>query len=138
MSTIQLRPFGPAHRYRGPLTISVDQPTRGEQVVVLSGALEQGHYRLRIEAASIEIPTDDVQEDDYGPYAVVREQQLKIPGGVLNVEKRGEGEALVEILGYGGEPLHIYFEFGHYDAAGRDFDSPGPGSPPPPVRRPRR
>lgn len=81
MATVVLRSFGPIYRYRGSLTIGVYQPTRGERVLVLSGTIGDGVYTLHVEGAQIRVPTVRVEEDDDGPFAVVEEQRVPIPGG---------------------------------------------------------
>lgn len=134
MATIALRPFGPIHRYRGSVTISVDQPTRGERVVVLSGTLDEAGYVLHIEAADIPVPTERVEVDEYGPFSVVQEQQVPIRNGMLRIEEGTCEEGLIE-GSQGRDPLHIYFTNGFYDDSGDDFESPGPGHGPPPLRR---
>jgi len=119
-----------------PVTISPDQPAFSERVIRLSGTTEGSLFTLHIEAACISVPTERIEEDEGGPFAVVQEQQVPILGDVLNVECCGDDEALLEVPSQRGEDsLHLYFVCEHYDDAGHDFDSPARGHPPPPVRR---
>lgn len=131
MTGITLRPFGPIHRYRSDLAAEGAQADH----LVLSGTVDETGYTLHVDALAIRVATEHIAEDPDGPLAVVREQQVPIPGGVVTIEDRGDDEVLIEVLWIGREPLHICFESGRYDGSAEDFDAADAHVPAPAVAR---